>query len=188
MNQGFFHQLSLLLAALLIMAASGCAGTASDAQVAADPRAGSQAPEKIGDKMVVGETARIAVVEAGMKFLARIDTGARVTSIHALDVEVQDGSQDKRANEGKPVSFRVVNAEGEEAVLESTIVDVASVRNAQGTEYRYVVELTLVWEGFSKVVQVNLRDRSAMTYKLLIGRNWLAKDFLVDVDKGKPEQ
>ncbi len=188
MKRFFRKQLVVSFAACLVVAASGCAGTGSDSTPVAEPQSGSQAARGIGDKMVVGETARIAVAEAGLEFLARIDTGARVTSIHALDVEVRGGAENKRGNKGKPVSFRVINARGEDAVLESTIVDVASVRNAQGTEYRYVVELTLVWEGFEKVVQVNLRDRSAMTYKLLIGRNWLAKDFVVDVDRGKPEE
>ena len=35
-------------------------------------------------------------------------------------------------------------------------------------------------------MEVNLRDRSAMTYKLLIGRNWLSEDYLVDVDINRP--
>ncbi len=188
MNQVVLQRLVVFLATCLIVAASGCAGTGSDSAPAAQPLSGSQAAREVGDKLVVGETARITVAEAGLEFLARIDTGARVTSIHALDIEIEGGAENKRANKGKPVTFRVINADGGERVLESTIVDVASVRNAQGTEYRYVVELTLVWEGFEKPVQVNLRDRSAMTYKLLIGRNWLANDFLVDVDRGKPDE
>ncbi len=188
MNQGVLQRLVFFLATCLIVAASGHAGTGSDSAPVTQPLAGSQAAREIGDKMVVGETARITVAEAGLEFPARIDTGARVTSIHAPDIQVAGGAENHRANKGKPVTFRIINADGGERVLESTIVDVSSVRNAQGTEYRYVVELTLVWEGFEKRVQVNLRDRGAMTYKLLIGRNWLADDFLVDVDRGKPEE
>jgi hypothetical protein len=30
-------------------------------------------------------------------------------------------------------------------------------------------------------VLVNLNDRSAMKYRLLLGRNWLENDYLVDV-------
>lgn len=48
-----------------------------------------------------------------------------------------------------------------------------------------MVRLPLRWHGITKNEEVNLRDRSAMRYKLLIGRNWLAKDFLVDVEQSE---
>jgi len=59
------------------------------------------------------------------------------------------------------------------------------VRNAQGVETRYQIPLTLRWHGIDKLIRVNLRDRSAMTYKLLIGRDWLMGDFVVDVEVNK---
>jgi hypothetical protein len=49
-------------------------------------------------------------------------------------------------------------------------------------EKRYIIELVVSWKNVNKTVEVNLRDRSRMNYKLLIGRNWLSGDFLVDVD------
>jgi len=39
-------------------------------------------------KQIVGETTRILVAEAKNNYLARIDTGARVTPIHAINVTV----------------------------------------------------------------------------------------------------
>lgn len=54
--------------------------------------------------------------------------------------------------------------------------------SAQGREKRYLVRLTLSAMGVRKTILVNLRDRSQLRYKLLLGRNWLADDFLVDVD------
>ncbi len=39
------------------------------------------------------------------------------------------------------------------------------------------------WNGKNKSIPVNLRDRSELEYKLLIGRNWLEGDYLVDVTK-----
>ena len=71
--------------------------------------------------------------------------------------------------------------------MTAVIVKVSTVKNSQGTEQRYVIELPLSWKHVKKNVQVNLRDRSKMTYKLLIGRNFLSHDFLVDVDKKAPE-
>lgn len=134
-------------------------------------------------KQVIGETARIRVEEAGLDFVARIDTGARVTSLHAVDIVIKDASKKERDNIGKQISFVTRNNRGERKIMRARIAGVALVANAQGREYRYEVELTLNWKGKEKRVRVNLRDRSRMTYKLLIGRNWLAHDYLVDVDK-----
>jgi len=74
---------------------------------------------------------------------------------------------------------------GERTKVTTKIIDVSKVRNAQGVEYRYVVNLNLNWQGMDKSGHVNLRDRSAMSYKLLIGRNWLSDDFVVDVNKSE---
>jgi hypothetical protein len=46
-----------------------------------------------------------------------------------------------------------------------------------------MVRLALQWKDFSKEVLVTLNDRTDMTYPLLIGRNFLQGDFLVDVDQ-----
>ena len=136
-------------------------------------------------KVTVGATEIIHVVDVHMDFLTRIDTGARTTSIHALDIKIENPSVKKKSNIGKKISLTLVNGKGEKKRLRTTIVDALEVRNAQGVEVRYMIPLTLRWHGIDKTIKVNLRDRSAMTYKLLIGRDWLSKDFIVDVDINK---
>ena len=136
-------------------------------------------------KRVIGETARIVVEESSLTYLARIDTGARITSLHATDIEVPGGVADQRQNIGKQVRFTTENEQQQRVTMMAPIVDVAQVRNAQGVEYRYVIDLKLAWQGIGKRGRVNLRNRSAMSYKLLIGRNWLADDFVVDVDRSE---
>lgn len=64
------------------------------------------------------------------------------------------------------VTFSTENEKGERREITIKIIDVAKVRNAQGVEYRYVVDLKLGWKGMAKGGEVNLRDRSAMSYKL----------------------
>ncbi len=142
---------------------------------------GPQAPAKI----TVGATEVIHVVDVQMDFLTRIDTGARTTSIHALDIKIENPAARKKDNVGKKISLTLINGKGEKKLLQTTIVDALQVRNAQGVEIRYMIPLTLRWHGIDKTINVNLRDRSAMTYKLLIGRDWLSKDFIVDVDINK---
>jgi hypothetical protein len=136
-------------------------------------------------KKVIGETARISLNDGGIEYLARVDTGARITSVHALDIEVAGGASDQKDNIGKMVTFSTENEKGERKQVTTEIIRVAKVRNAQGVEYRYVVDLNLNWQGLDKSGHVNLRDRSVMSYKLLIGRNWLSDDFVVDVNKSE---
>ena len=57
------------------------------------------------------------------------------------------------------------------------------VRNAVGQEERVYVELTIRHQGVEKQVQASLNDRSSLNYALLLGRNWLQDDFVVDVTR-----
>ncbi len=40
----------------------------------------------------------------------------------------------------------------------------------------------MTWNDASKTVLVTLNDRNAMQFRLLLGRNWLRGDYIVDVD------
>jgi len=133
---------------------------------------------------IIGAPARVHVQEAALDFVARTDTGARTTSIHATDLKIKDAAEEKRQNVGKTATFTVTNGEGQSKTLSLPIAAVTRVRNAQGGEYRYQVTMHLRWKGMEKKLLVNLRDRSRMTYKLLLGRDFLS-GILVDVDKDK---
>lgn len=122
---------------------------------------------------VIGGVEPFEVREAGLSFLARIDTGAEASSIHATDVRL----------EGSRVHFVLENERGERRSLTAPVVDLAHVRTAQGIDVRPRVALHLVLGGVAKSVAVSLRDRSAMEHKLLVGRDFLAGDFLVDVGR-----
>ncbi len=137
------------------------------------------------DKKIVGETEFILVEDVSMNFLSRIDTGANSTSIHAIDIEIEGGedSINMRDNVGKTIRFTTLNENGVETRHETEIHKVSIIRNAQGEERRYSVVMNLSFDGVTQPVVVNLRDRSRMTYKLLIGRNWLRGNYLVDVEK-----
>jgi hypothetical protein len=140
------------------------------------------------EKKIIGETAWIEVGGLDSPLLARIDTGARICSIHAIDVQVEDPAANLKDNVGREVRFTVENRAGRRQEMRARIAKVSTVKNSQGIEERYVIMLPLSWQGISKVVEVNLRDRSRMSYKLLIGRNWLSHDFVVDVDKKAEER
>ena len=122
-------------------------------------------------KRVIGQTAQVEIDEAGMEFLGRVDTGAASTSVHAESVRT----------DGNTATFVLVNRTGERTEMTAPIVKRGVVYNPEGSEERIYVELTVRYKGLAKRVCANLNDRSGLTYALLLGRNWLQDDFLVDV-------
>ena len=130
-------------------------------------------------KQIVGDTEVVFVEEANLSFKARVDTGAKTSSIHAENIEL-DLSGDPR---GKPISFDLVTKEGLSRKIKTRVSSVIKVRTSEMAEHRYVVPLLMKWNDSSKTVLVTLNDRTKMKYRLLLGRNWLHRDFIVDVDK-----
>lgn len=126
----------------------------------------------------------IIVAEAGLAFRARLDTGAGISSVHAEDIEVLGGDPLEPArNLGRLVRFTLVNEQGAEATLTSRIERVRDIRTGDCSEARYHVYLSLAHGGRSQRVLVNLNDRSYSPNRLLVGRNWLARGYLVDVGR-----
>ncbi len=132
----------------------------------------------------VSATEMVLVDEAAIHFFARLDTGATVSSINALDIQVVGGSgAPQRSDVGKRIRFTVENASGENARVEATIDQVRGIRTSDCRELRFHVYLTIVFAGESRLVLVNLNDRSQSKDKLLLGRNWLRHGFVVDVSR-----
>ena len=143
----------------------------------------------LGEPAILGETAVITEVSSGVEFTARVDTGAAVSSIHVEpeDVVIEDESPEPDENIAKRVLLKLENHEGEEAWVETRIEDYVEVRNAERSEHRYRVKLPLQCGDVQKFAVVNLNDRSRMTYRLLLGRDFLRDDFVVDVAHGGPQ-
>jgi len=152
----------------------------------------------------IGASAYIHIMDSNMDYLARIDSGARITSLNAVNIKLEcekpliymkplkkikglpfktkKKNEEYKRNIGYMISFDTVNEKGQWKHMRALVVDVARVRNAQGIEYRYVIRLGLRYKNITKYMEVNLRNRSHMSYKLLIGRNWLNNDFNIKTD------
>jgi hypothetical protein len=137
--------------------------------------------ETIPSPRLIGATTTVTEVSTGLPFAARVDTGARTCSIHCEEVEIEDADPDPKKNVGKPVRFLVRNKAGESKWVATKIVDRVTVRTAAKDEERYKVRLKLRWADVEKHVGVTLDDRERMQYPLLIGRNFLRNDFVVNV-------
>ena len=137
-----------------------------------------------GDQVtVIGPTARIVEASSGVEFVARVDTGAAVSSIHCRsdDFVIDSESRNPQDNVKKKARVRLINHLGEAAWVDTVIDDYVEVRNAEHSEHRYRIKLPLRCGSAEKTTIVNLNDRSRMTYRLLLGRDFLRDHFLVDV-------
>ena len=139
----------------------------------------------MSQKKIIGATATLHVAEAGLTYKARIDTGALVSSLHAYNIRFLGAppSSKMRQNIGRTIEFTTENHQGQQAKVQASIVDVPLIRSPLGVEPRYIVELAIGEGAMQRTVLASLKNRSAMTYKLLIGRNWLQGRFWVDVDQ-----
>jgi hypothetical protein len=130
---------------------------------------------------VIGPVAKVEIEDNQIAFVARVDTGAHRCSLHTSEWEVQDASPSMVENVGKQIRFRVENHRGESQWFERTIAAVSLVRTSEQEEMRYLVSLTLNVDGIEREVLVSLNDRSEMIYPMLLGRNYLSGEFVVDV-------
>ena len=148
------------------------------------PAARGQVSANVGgesSRRVLGPVATVGEDESQLEFVARVDTGAATCSLHAAEKQVLDAGQYMESNIGKQVRFRVENRQGDSQWLERTIAEVRKIRTSEGEETRYLVPMTLTVEDVEREVLVSLNDRSRMTYPMLLGRNFLAGEFVVDV-------
>jgi hypothetical protein len=137
---------------------------------------------RVAEKRIIGPTAIVAEAESELDFRARVDTGAMTSSVHVEEWAIEDESTDMNENVGKKIRFRMKNHKGESQWLESRVEEIGVVRTSEQEEVRYKVLLTLLWNDVKKQVLVTLNDRSHMKYPMLLGRNFLEGDFVVDVD------
>ncbi|WP_242652784.1 RimK/LysX family protein [Intrasporangium flavum] len=109
---------------------------------------------------------------------AKLDTGARSSSIHAFDVVEfeRDGSD--------WVRFSIhpwQRSESDAAVVERPVHDRRSVRSSSGhAEERFIVLLDVGLVGRTVTAEVSLTDRDEMGFRMLVGREALRQGFLVD--------
>jgi hypothetical protein len=121
---------------------------------------------------------------------AKLDTGARSSSIHAFDLEELE-------RDGAPwVSFAVhpwQRSEQDEVRAELPILDRRIVRSSTGhEEERLVVATTITVVGHDLAAELTLANRDEMGFRMLVGREALRGAILVDAGRsylgGRPKR
>ena len=133
----------------------------------------------------------MALPEIGIpRIKAKIDTGARTSALHAFDVTFRE--RDGR----EVVRFGVhpfQRSSKKSIFAEAELFDRRMVRPSSGhAGLRPVILTELVLMGRKQLIELTLVDRSAMGFRMLLGRQALRGGFVVDPHRsflqGKPHR
>ena len=135
-----------------------------------------------GELPVVGWREWIAFPQLGIQEIkAKVDTGARSSTLHAFDAELFD-------NHGVAmVRFKVhpIQRNVQQVVTaEATLLDRRMVRDSGGhSQLRYVIETHITLGTKSWPIELTLMSRDLMGFRMLLGRQALRHRFLVDAGR-----
>jgi hypothetical protein len=128
---------------------------------------------------LIGWREKVALPDLGVRrLLAKIDTGARTSSLHAFDVRPFQ-------RDGVPwVRFGVHPLRRREDVdvrCEAEAVGQREVVNSGGhRQRRWVVRTRLQLGDTEWIIELNLNDRSTLGYRMLLGRTALRGRYQID--------
>ncbi len=124
---------------------------------------------EVAEKITIGEVEDIVLLKWGVKYSARIDTGATSSSLDARKIKIKNDVVNFELRGGK--------------LLKVPLLEYRRVRTSVGKERRPVVLLDICLGSLHLLTQVTLTDRSHLKYALLIGRRVLKGNFVVDVSR-----
>jgi hypothetical protein len=133
------------------------------------------------EQLQIGWRERVGFPDLGIPVLrAKIDTGARTSALHAVDIAefTQDGEDWVRF--GAPLTDH-----GPITRCSAKLVDLRAIKNTSGKpQDRYVVSTTLLLGHRHWKIEVSLADRDNMGFPLILGRTAMRRHRLL-VDPGR---
>ncbi|MDA1188060.1 MAG: ATP-dependent zinc protease [Chloroflexi bacterium] len=128
---------------------------------------------------VIGWREWISLPKFGIKAIkAKIDTGARTSSLHAFDVT------EFRSGEKVFLRFKVKPMQDDSrtsVTVEAPLIGYRKVRSSSGkAEIRPVIKTTIRLKNRRWRVEVTLARRDAMGFRMLLGRQAVKGRFVVD--------
>ncbi len=123
----------------------------------------------------MGWIEKALIFPGALVFDAKLDTGAAVSSINAVDIDQFD-------RDGEAwVRFSAVDKTGKKFTFERKLVGMAEIKRHKGPpQKRPVVKLGICVGNHYAETDVNLIDRSRFQYPLLVGRSFMAGRLLPD--------
>jgi hypothetical protein len=129
--------------------------------------------------LIAGWREWVALPDLGIHWIkAKLDTGARSSSLHAFDIErFQRGDRTL-------VRFKVHPAQRAAHITiacEAELHDTRDVRSSSGViSSRHVILTPVRWMGDTWMVELTLADRTEMGFRMLVGREAMRGRILVD--------
>lgn len=127
----------------------------------------------------VGWREWVSLPDLGVDWIkAKIDTGARTSSLHAFDLECErDGGEQVARFTVRPWQ----GSQEDPVPVTCPVLDEREVRSSSGhAEARLVVGLRVRLAGREVPAEVTLSRRDEMDFRMLVGREALAHGFVVD--------
>ena len=136
-------------------------------------------PEHADNRVLSGWVEKIALKANGDVIKAKLDTGAKTSSINALDIQrfKRDGERWVRFK----LAYKTAKGDRRTLPLERPLYRNVRIKEHEGeNDRRAVVELAFCFAGQWRKAQFSLVDRSKFVYSVLLGRRFLQDHTLID--------
>jgi len=133
----------------------------------------------VANRYILGWEEWVSLPELGLPAIkAKVDTGARTSALHAYFVEPVDVEGVEMVRFGvHPIPRR----DDVEIICTARVKDRREVTSSNGErENRYVIETPVRIGEREWPIEITLTNRNAMAYRMLIGRQAITDDILVD--------
>ena len=162
----------------LVMFLSLLIGTAISLSAATNVPVDEACPN-ISGFVIIGEAERVTIKSKDLRLKARIDTGAQTSSLGVV-------AQQPFERDGKKwLHFSVKDPDSEKLIyFERPLLRTTKIkRHGAEAMRRSVVKLKIILGNIEMEREFTLADRSSYTFPVLIGRNVLSGQYLVDVNR-----
>jgi hypothetical protein len=133
------------------------------------------ASAQAAEKKIIGWVEPVQLLPGHIPLLAKIDTGADHSSLHAEQLEIYQKQNEER------VRFTILDDGDRRHTMDKPVLRYASIkRRGVATQQRPVIQLDLCLGRQLQRVEINLTNRHNYEYRMLVGRSFLAGLFIVD--------
>jgi hypothetical protein len=134
-----------------------------------------ESPAISNEKQVAGWVENVILFPGNLRVKAKLDTGARNSSLNAKHIDEFYRGGDKW------VRFELKNWKGRTLGFEARVIRTVKIKqHGKQPAMRPVIRLGICLGNVYKEADVNLEDREKFNYQLLIGRSYLKNSILVD--------
>lgn len=127
----------------------------------------------------------IVLQDTGLRLKARLDTGAKTSSLHAVNVEPFDKGEERWVSFQVPLADHRDQEKGKDGVEPDDVTleferpverTVRIKRKGAESQRRYVVRMEFCIAGSTHETEFSLTDRGKFSYPALLGRRFMKDD------------